>query len=56
MRKKDMRKYTKTKERDAQSQYVVIGTLAPIVVECFMFLCSDRGSGPEEGDVPLNQR
>ena len=43
-------------KRDAQRQYVVIGTLAPIIVECLFFLCSDWGSGPEGGDVPLNQR
>ena len=42
-------------ERDAQRQYVVIGTLAPITVECLLFLCGDWGSGPEGGDVPLNQ-
>ena len=43
------------KQRDAQRQYVVIGILAPIIVECLLFSCSDWGSGSEGGDVPLNQ-
>ena len=42
------------KELDAQRQYVVIGTLALLVVELFQivvcFLCK-QGSGPEGGDV-----
>ena len=49
-----MENKAKKKERDAQRQYVVIGTLAPIAIEC-LFLCSDWGSGPEGGDVRLNQ-
>ena len=40
-------------KRDAQRQYMVIGTLAPYIVE-FLLLCSDWGSGPEGGDVLLN--
>ena len=48
------KKERQTEKRDAQRQYVVIGTLAPIIIEC-LFLCSDWGSGPERGDVRLNQ-
>ena len=46
--------YKANPKRDAQRQYVVIGTLAPIIIEC-LFLRSDWGSGPEGGDVLLNQ-
>ena len=39
-------------KRDAQRQYVVIGTLAPIFLIYFCCLmCCDWGSGPEGDDV-----
>ena len=51
--KRKKRKKEEKEERDAQRQYMVIGTLAPNIIE-FLLLCSDWGSGPEGGDVLLN--